>query len=176
MTRPSVSGHLGCLCVLAAVMNIGLHVSLTLSVVWTCAQEWDCGITWHSVLVFKAPPRCSPSWPPQCTLPPAVWEADPLVAAAHTWNKTKCPSGPHVAWPRLLSALAAAASFLLSLRSSRPIFLGLQHSIFPSQPFPLFIMPGRHSSPPSATHMGFLDLLLTLSLSFFEYMEYQVLT
>ena len=51
----SVSGHLGCIHVLAS-MNSCEHrdmcIFLNYCFVWLCAQEWDCWIIWQLFLVF----------------------------------------------------------------------------------------------------------------------------
>ena len=66
LIHSSADGYLGCSYVLAvinsAVMNIGVHVSLSdlVSSVWY-AQKWDCWVIWQCNLqFFKKLPHCSP--------------------------------------------------------------------------------------------------------------------
>ena len=75
----SVDGHLGCFHVLAivnsAVMNKGIHVSLSISV--SSGYMPRSGIAGHMVvlfLVFKESPYCLPQWLYQFTFPPTVQE------------------------------------------------------------------------------------------------------
>ena len=63
----SADGHLGCFHVLAminsaAMMNIGVHVSLSdLVFLGVYAQEWDCWAIWQFYFqFFKESPHCSP--------------------------------------------------------------------------------------------------------------------
>ena len=75
----SVDGQLGCFHFLAivnsAVMNKGIHVSLSISV--SSGYMPGTGIAGHMVvlfLVFKESPYCLPQWLHQFTFPPTVQE------------------------------------------------------------------------------------------------------
>ena len=66
LIHSSADGQLGCLCVLAivnsAVMNIGVHVSLSILVSSVCTQQWDCWGIWEFYFqFFKESPHCSHS-------------------------------------------------------------------------------------------------------------------
>ena len=63
----SANGHLGCFHVLAiinsAVMNIVIHMPLSILVSGVYAQQWDCGvIRQFHFQFFKESPHCSPWW------------------------------------------------------------------------------------------------------------------
>ena len=65
LIHSSADGHLGCFHVLAiinsAVMNIGVHVSLSDLVSSVYAQKWDCWVMWQFCFqFFKESPHCSP--------------------------------------------------------------------------------------------------------------------
>ena len=76
----SADGHLGCFHVLSiinsAVMNIGVHVSLSIlvsSVVY--AQQWDCWVIWQFYFqFFKESAHCSMLWLYKFAFPPTVQE------------------------------------------------------------------------------------------------------
>ena len=66
LTHLSPDGHLGCFLVLAiincAVMNIGVHMSLSIVISSVCMpKQWDWWVIWQFYFqFFKESPHCSP--------------------------------------------------------------------------------------------------------------------
>ena len=104
----SVDGHLGCFHVLAivnsAVMNKGIHVSLSISV--SSGYMPRSGIAGHMVvlfLVFKESPYCLPQWLYQFTFPPTVQECSLFSTPSPAFTVCRLFDDGHCDWCEVIS-------------------------------------------------------------------------